>query len=139
MAEQTPPEERADSEHLADALLTDELRDALARRAQLHEQHQSSHRVHTALRRGADRASLLVYPIRLENPLPEVAVLLLPGDPAVPLDLQAVFTRCYDTGPYRRLRPYGDRTHEPPLTSTQAEWANRLLREQGPLGPASGG
>jgi hypothetical protein len=35
----------------------DELRDALARRTQLREQHQASYRVHTALQHDADRAS----------------------------------------------------------------------------------
>jgi hypothetical protein len=34
---------------LPEALRTDELRDALARRAQLRDQHQSSYRVHTQL------------------------------------------------------------------------------------------
>ena len=39
--------------------------------------------------------------VRLETALPVITVPLLPGDGDVPLDLQAVFTRCYDTGPYR--------------------------------------
>jgi hypothetical protein len=93
---------------------------------------------HVCVRRAADRAKLLVYPIRLEKPLPKIAVPLLPGDADVSLDLQANFTRCYDAGPYPRLRPYRDRTPEPALTPPEAEWANRLLREQGLLPPTSG-
>jgi hypothetical protein len=93
---------------------------------------------HVCVRRSADHAKLLVYPIRLEKPLPTIAIPLLPGDAAVPLDLQAIFTRCYDTGPYRRLRPYTGRPAEP-LTAVQSEWVDRLLREQGLIPPASGG
>ena len=50
----------------------------------------------------------VVYPIRLEDACPEIAFPLLPGDPDVTLDLQAVFDRCYDTGPYRRRVRYGE-------------------------------
>jgi hypothetical protein len=91
---------------------------------------------HVCVRRATDRANLLVYPIRLEKALPKIAVPLLPGDEDVALDLQAIFTRCYDTGPYPRLRPYADRAPEPALTPAQAEWANRLLREKGYLPPS---
>ena len=34
--------------------------------------------------------------------LPPLAIPLLPGDPDVTVDLQAVFDRAYDAGPYRR-------------------------------------
>ena len=47
-----------------------------------------------------------VYPLRLTEPLPTIAIPLLPGDPAVSLDLQAVFHRTYDAGPYRREIDY---------------------------------
>lgn len=92
---------------------------------------------HVCVRRFFDRANLTVYPIRLEKPLPQVAIPLLPQDPAVRIDLQAIFDRCYDAGPYRRLRPYAERAPEPALSAQQSEWADRLLREQGLL-PASG-
>jgi hypothetical protein len=47
-----------------------------------------------------------VYAIQLAEPLPTVSVPLLPGDGAVPVDLQAVFARSYDTGPYTREIDY---------------------------------
>jgi hypothetical protein len=68
-----------------------------------------------------------VYAIRLEDRLPEIAIPLLPGDATVPLDLQAVFDRCYDTGPYRRRIRYGEMSLEPPLRADQAQWLTRLL------------
>jgi hypothetical protein len=67
-----------------------------------------------------------VYAIRLEDRLPEIAVPLLPGDPAVPVDLQAVFDRCYDAGPYRREIDYANPEAAPPL-GERAEWARNLL------------
>src|SRR5438270_61078 len=55
-----------------------------------------------------DRPNLcFLYPIRLEQRLPNIAIPLLPGDPDVPLSLQAVFDRAYDEGPYSRVIDYG--------------------------------
>ncbi len=68
-----------------------------------------------------------VYPIRLQQRLPTIRVPLLPGDPDVPLDLQAVFNRCYETGPYRRRMDYHDASLVPPLTTEQQTWVRGLL------------
>ena len=80
-----------------------------------------------------------VYPILLPQRLPEIAVPLLPGDPPVTLDLQAVLDRSYDTGPYLRRVRYAEMTPVPPLKPEHAEWATRLLREKGllPAPPAA--
>jgi hypothetical protein len=75
----------------------------------------------------------LVYPIRLDERLSEIAVPLSPGDSPVLVDLQAVFDRAYDIGAYRRRIHYHEDTPIPPLTAEQAEWAKRLLREKGLL------
>ena len=56
-----------------------------------------------------------------------IAVPLLPGDPDVPLDLQAVFDRAYDEGPYDRAVRYDMATVEPPLRPEQAEWVKGRL------------
>lgn len=77
-----------------------------------------------------------VYTIRLSDRLPSVAIPLLPGDGSVTVDLQAVFTRCYDTGPYRRRVRYEPERIEPPLRAEQMEWARALLHNQSPP-PAS--
>jgi hypothetical protein len=69
-----------------------------------------------------------VYPIRLDESLPNIAVPLLPSDPSVPLDLQAVFQRTYDEGPYHREIRYREDTPTPPLRETQRPWLERLLR-----------
>ena len=72
-----------------------------------------------------------VYPILLEEELPEIEVPLLPGDEPVPVDLQAVFARCYDAGPYRRRIRYDEDPPVPPLTPDQTEWAKKLLEPHG--------
>ena len=69
----------------------------------------------------------LVYPIQLPDPLPTVSVPLLPGDGQVPVDLQAVFTRSYDTGPYTREIDYREDRPTPPLEPHRASWLKRLL------------
>jgi hypothetical protein len=52
---------------------------------------------------------------------------LLPGDPSIPINLQAVFQRAYDAGPYRRAVRYGEDPIDPPLTTAQAAWAAQIL------------
>jgi len=73
----------------------------------------------------------LLYPFRLPDVLPEILVPLLPKDGAVALDLQAVFDRCYDAGPYRRRVRYDLNRIDPPLSADQHAWALQLLREKG--------
>ncbi len=67
-----------------------------------------------------------VYPIRLTEPLPPISVPLLPGDPPVSLDLQAVFARTYEAGPYRREIDYGEAPPDPPLPQEYTVWAAEL-------------
>jgi hypothetical protein len=81
---------------------------------------------HVCVHRFTDIGDYLVYPIRLQDRLPEFDVPLLPEDGSVRLDLQAVFNRCYDAGPYAREIDYQHDEPEPPLTPQQAEWAKSL-------------
>jgi hypothetical protein len=74
-----------------------------------------------------------VYPLTLARRLPTIAIPLLPGDGAVAADLQAVFDRCYDTGPYRRRVRYPGMEIVPPLGPDWAEWVAGVLREKGLL------
>jgi hypothetical protein len=69
-----------------------------------------------------------VYPIQLEEPLPEIAIPLLPGADPVLVDLQTVFDRCYDAGPYCYEVQYLADTPVPPLPSAKAAWAAELLQ-----------
>jgi len=87
---------------------------------------------HVCVHRFDDLEDYFVYPIRLDEALPVVAIPLLLGDPAVEADMQAVFNRCYESGPYRREVSYGEDPLDPPLTHAQASWAATLLSSRGP-------
>jgi len=84
---------------------------------------------HVSIHRSDRFEDFLVYPIRLPETLPEIAIPLLPGDPEVPVDFQAVFNRAYDTGPYRRRIRYAEAKPVPPLRPEQQEWAEGILRD----------
>ena len=82
---------------------------------------------HVCVHRSDQFNDFFVYPIKLESKLPVIAVPLLPGDPDVALDLQAVFDRAYDEGPYDRAVRYDMATVEPALSPKQVEWARTRL------------
>ena len=68
-----------------------------------------------------------VYPMQLEEPLATLEIPLLPGDLPVLLDLQAVFDRCYDAGPYAREIHYSEVKVIPPLKPEQSAWVARAV------------
>ena len=85
---------------------------------------QPDYHVHVSI---ANNFQSLLYPFRVEDLLPEVAVPLLAKDGYVALDLQLVFNRCYDSGPYPRRIRYELPLLIPPLKPEQQEWASKLL------------
>jgi hypothetical protein len=85
---------------------------------------------HVCVHRFDQWEDYFVYPILMKDKLPEIAVPLLPGDGAVPLDLQVAFDRAYEGGPYRRRVKYAERTPVPPLQPDHAEWVTQVLREK---------
>lgn len=90
---------------------------------------------HVCVHRFDQLDTFFVYPIRLAQRLPAIAIPLLPNDPPVRLDLQAVLDRCYDAGQYRRRVRYQDAAPEPPLSPEQMEWVRQVLRDRGILQP----
>jgi Protein of unknown function (DUF4058) len=72
----------------------------------------------------------LVHPIALADRLPEIAIPLLPGDPDVPLDLEPVFQRAYEAGPFEHEIEYGKDPIVPRLKPEQAEWAAALRKSR---------
>ncbi|MBY0522643.1 MAG: DUF4058 family protein [Gemmataceae bacterium] len=91
---------------------------------------------HVCLRPFDDWENFRVYGFRLESCLPEIEVPLLPGHGSVCLDLQGVFNRCYDSGPYRRRVRYASMGILPPLDAERTAWASGVLRDKGLLPPA---
>lgn len=82
---------------------------------------------HVSVFRFSSENPFFVYPIQLSVPLPIISVPLLLGDGDVPLDLQAVFNRCYDTGPYRKIVRYQTEVPDPPLSAEQLTWTKNVL------------
>jgi hypothetical protein len=68
------------------------------------------------------------YPIGIRDVLPCIPVPLRPEDSDVPLDLQFVFNRAYEGGPYRRGAVNYFEPPEPPLREADVEWAAECLR-----------
>ena len=88
------------------------------------------HRYLVSVKRGPDRYRFEVYPIPLTRRLPHFRVPLREPDPDVALDLQAVFTQCYDKGGYADLVDY---RRKPPvaLSPEEAAWVDGLLKGKG--------
>jgi hypothetical protein len=82
---------------------------------------------HVCVHRSDHFNDFFVYPIKLESKLPVIAVPLLPGDPDIALDLQAIFDRAYDEGPYERAVRYDMATVERTLSPQRAEWVKARL------------
>jgi hypothetical protein len=71
-----------------------------------------------------------VYAVPLQRRLPKIAVPLAYEDQDVPLDLQAVFTRCWDEGPYPQLLHY-DQPLPGEFTEEEQHWCRDKLAEAG--------
>ena len=82
------------------------------------------------LHRGGKRGHYEVWPTTLRQRLPRIRVPLAHDDADVVIDLQTVFTRCYDEGAYARRLDY--RQDPPtPLANDDLAWVATRLREQG--------
>jgi hypothetical protein len=73
------------------------------------------------------------YGWTIRDRLPTIPVPLKPGDPDVPLDLQAVFTSVYDRARYDLSLDYGLGL-QPPLGDDDSAWVRRLLGSRKPQG-----
>ncbi len=71
-----------------------------------------------------------VCPVRLNQPLPEIAIPLLAGEPPLPLDLEGVFQHTYDAGPFHREIDYRQDTLVPPLDRVWRKWLRQVLAEK---------
>ena len=74
------------------------------------------------------RGQIITWPLR--SPLPTVPVPLLPDDPEVPLDLEAVFRATYEPSLYDRRLPY-EQPLLPPVPKNDEAWVGERLRETG--------
>lgn len=82
---------------------------------------------HVCVHRFETRQEFLIYPIQLPERLPAISIPLLPGVPAVAVDLQAVFDRCYDDGPYHREVNYKGDPPPPALAPDRIAWMKSVI------------
>jgi len=68
------------------------------------------------------------YPVSLRQRLPRLGIPLISGDPDVMLDLQAVFSRCWDSGPYPALLRY-DQPPPGQLSDDDAAWCRAQVKD----------
>jgi hypothetical protein len=73
-----------------------------------------------------------LYPITLRSRLPRILIPLKPKEAEATLDLQSVFDRAYDAGPYRISVNYR-KSPVPPLQEEVRTWADERLRAAGYL------
>ena len=89
-----------------------------------------AHRYLVSVKRAPDRYRFEVYPVPLARRLPHVRVPLRDPDPDVALDLQTIFTQCYDNGGYADFVDYR-RQPQAALSPEEAAWVDGLLKGKG--------
>lgn len=70
-----------------------------------------------------------IYPWTIRDPLPTIPIPLLSDDPAVPLDLQEVFTAAYDRAIYGLSIDYSAPL-DSPLKKEDEEWLSGVLADK---------
>lgn len=83
------------------------------------------------LSRSQHRTHVDYWPTVLETSLPTIPVPLLPGDPDVPLNLQAVLHDAYDRSGYVRRLDYSRSVPAPPLSDAQISWLAGFAQNAG--------
>jgi hypothetical protein len=82
---------------------------------------------HVCVHQFSKRRDYFVYPILLPQKLPAISVPLLPDTKPIAVELQIVFDRCYDAGPYHREVNYASDPPPPPLPPERLAWVKNVL------------
>jgi hypothetical protein len=69
----------------------------------------------------------LVWPAHFQHPLPPIKVPLARPDPDIPLDLEPLLDKIYETSHYERSIDYARRL-KPPLSDKETSWLQQRLR-----------
>ena len=82
-----------------------------------------------AVRRATDRSTVEVYPVALQERLPNIRVPLRREDEDIVLSIQPLIDQCYEDGGYGTT----DYRADPPprLSESDRDWLDRLLKERG--------
>jgi hypothetical protein len=118
---------RASSVHLVEIDLLRTGRPVLAVPESVARAQQDYHYL-TCVNRATDaRDRFDLYPRRLVERLPRIAIPLADPDPDVVLDIQEVLTRTYEDGSYADQIDYRSR-FRPPLSAAEQRWVNGLIK-----------
>lgn len=90
-------------------------------------QHKTPYRV--TVRRARNPRRVELYPIRMQDRLPAIAIPLRETDADTRLDLQPLIDRAYESGRYETLSYR--MSCDPPLEDDDAAWADEVLRKAG--------
>jgi hypothetical protein len=88
---------------------------------------------HICCRRFDRLEDYFIYPIQLEDPLPVIAVPLLPDDADVELALQPLLDQVYDASAFPRYVEYDKEVPPPSLGPAKSKWVKKRLAEAGLL------
>ena len=83
-----------------------------------------------AILRSWERARGELYAMTLRHRLPTIDLPLRPSDPPLSIDLQVMHDIAYDRGEFAMDLDYR-KEPSPPLSPTDAEWSDKLLRSTG--------
>ena len=84
------------------------------------------HHYSVTVSRSDRRRSWIIWPIRLENRLPTIAIPLKGDDPDAPLNLQQVLNTSYERAAYDADIDYSQPPN-PPLPADYLPWADKLI------------
>ncbi len=87
--------------------------------------------VNRSWRRADGAPACQLFPSVVTEPLPVIPVPLRQNEKESPLDLQYVFRRAYDSGPYRRGAVDYASPPRPPLPQELTAWAEECIRSAG--------
>jgi hypothetical protein len=82
--------------------------------------------------RSSDRPRAALYPVMLDQPLPDLPIPLKPGDSDPTVSLQSIFTQVYDRARYANRIDYAQPLPPPKLTDTDQQWVEELLATLNP-------
>jgi hypothetical protein len=79
--------------------------------------------------RSYDRPKADLYPVKLDQPLPNLPIPLKIGDPEPIVPLQLVFTQVYDRARYASRIDYTQPLPPPKLSDTEQQWVEAVLAQ----------
>lgn len=85
---------------------------------------------HICIHQADQPREFFLYPFLLQDSIPDIAIPLRAGAKLPLIDLQAIFSRCYDAGSFPYEIDYQNDPIEPPLSPAQRAFTIELLKNR---------